>query len=256
LNTRISKNYRLLVKGIYKTVKNSFWVYFDKDYGFYDNGLYYFDKPFKNYYLSNSLSEEEPFSAELLINFIGKKREKWFFSFSFMAHIGMGNTSFGNGFNNDTGIIDESMANPNSWLNGFGRLDGERGFVSKLNYGIFIFKNFSIGLNLKYRDGNPFTFMKMSNEHNQWVIYYKTIKGENKEGKKGGPREDYLADINLKFNYNINFSKINLNFSLSFFNILDVGYELSERVFTEEKDRLAAELQIPRSIRLSLAIDF
>lgn len=256
LNTRISKNYRLSVKGIYKTVKNNFWVYFDKDYGFYDNGLYYFNKLFKNYYLSNSRLEDDPFSAELLINFIGRKREKWFFSFSFMAHIGMGNTSFGNGYNNDTGILDESMANPNSWLNGFGRLDGERGFVSKLNYGIFVFKNFSIGLNLKYRDGNPFTFMKMSNRYNQWVIYYKTIKGENKEGKKGGPREDYLADINLKFNYKINFPKINLNLSLSLFNILDVGYELSERVFTDEDDRLAAELQIPRSIRFSLAISF
>jgi len=256
LNTRISKNYRLLVKGIYKIVKNNYWVYFDRDYGFYDENLYYFDKPFKNYYLSNSLLKDEPFSAELLINFIGKKKEKWFFSFSFMAHIGMGNTSFGNGFNNDIGIIDESMANPNAWLNGFGRVDGDRGFVSKLNYGIFLSKNLSIGLNLKYRDGNPFTFMKMSDKHNQWVIYYKTIKGENKEGKKGGPREDYLADLNFKLNYSLKLAGTHIDLSLSAFNILDVGYELSERVFTDERDRLAAELQIPRSMRFSINISF
>jgi len=259
LNTKLSKNYRLFVKGMYKRIKNSFWVNFDKEYGFYkggNEGLYYFDKPFKDYYLTNSTLEDDPFSLQLLINFIGKKEQKWFFSFSFLAHMGMGNTSFGNGYNNDIGIIDESMANPNTWRNGFGRLDGERGFVSKLNYGLFLFKNFSIGLNLKYRDGNPFTFMKMSNDYNQWVIYYKTIKGEDSKGKKGGPREDYLADVNIKINYKFNVDRFEFNLGFSFFNIFDVGYELSEMVFTDEDDRFAAELQIPRSIRLSLSVKF
>ena len=259
-NTKLSKNYKFIVKGILKRVKNSFWVYFDKEYGTYDDSsgtnLYYFEKPFKDYYLSNSLLEQDPFYAQLLINFIGKKTDKWSFSFSFMAHMGMGSTSFGNGYNNDIGVIDESMANRNTLINSYGRVDGDRGFVSKLNYGLLISKNLSMGLNIKYRDGNPFTFMKMSNAHNQWVIYYKTIKGEDKKGQKGGPREDYLAEINLKFNYKLRISNLNLNMGLSFFNILDVGYELSERVFTNEKDRLATELQIPRSIRLTLSVKF
>ncbi len=260
LNTKLSRNYKLLIKGIYKKMKNSFWVYFDKEYGSYNDisgsDLYYFDSPFKDYYLSNSLFEDDPFSLQLLINFIGRKENKWFFSFSFLAHMGMGNTSFGNGYNNDIGVIDESMANPNTWLNAFGRLDGERGFVSKLNYGLFLTRNLSVGLNLKYRDGNPFTFMKMSNDFNQWVIYYKTIKGEDSKGKKGGPREDYLADVNIKLNYKFNLNKFEFNMGLSFFNIFDVGYELSEMVFTDEDDRFAAELQIPRSIRLSLSVKF
>jgi hypothetical protein len=42
---------------------------------------------------------------------------------------------------------------------------------------------------------------------------------------------------------------------LSFFNLLDFGGELSENVFSDESERLANELQLPRSLRLGIVLE-
>ena len=260
ISTRISKNWSLTVKGIYKKIINNFWVQFDQDYGFYVNqegyDLYFFNSPFKNYYLTNEDFEEDPFYAQLLLYLKGGKKDKWFFSFSFMAQIGMGYTAFGNGpGTNDIGIIDESQANPNSWINGYGRLDGDRAFVGRLYFGFYIFKDLFMGVALKYRDGNPFAFINSTYDYNQVVLYYSTIKAEDDRGVKGGPREDYLGDVSVQFNYKFKMFKKDACLSLAFFNILDVGYELSEYVFSGGS-RDAMELNIPPSLRLTFIMNF
>ena len=166
----------------------------------------------------------------------------------------MGETAFGNGAgSNDIGIINESQANPNSHINGYGRVDGDRAFIAKCYAGFYIFKKLSIGISLKYRDGNPFAFINYKKRYDQYILYYETIKAEDKKGQKGGPREDYLADISLRLNYFFKLFNKDAFLSLSLFNILDVGYELSEYVFSGG-DRDAMELNIPSSIRLSFSI--
>ena len=67
---------------------------------------------------------------------------------------------------------------------------------------------------------------------------------------KGGPREDYLGDISVQFNYSFKVFNKDSKLSLSFYNILDTGYELSEYVFSGG-DRDAIELNIAPSIRLT-----
>lgn len=260
VKTRISKQWTLLVKGIYKTIKNNFWIQFDREYGFYEdrNGLdlYFFDQPFQQYQLTNEHFDEDPFYAQLLLHLQGGQSNRWFFSFSFLAHIGMGHTAFGNGpGTSDIGVLDESQANPNSWINGYGRLDGDRAFVGRVYAGVHIMKNLFLGLSLKYRDGTPFAFINTVYDYNQWALYYSTIKAEDDRGVKGGPREDYLSDMSIQLNYRFRLFKKDACLSLAYCNILNAGYELSEYVFSGGS-RDAAELNIPQSLRLTLAVNF
>ncbi len=258
--TRLSKNFVLNVKGIYKKIKNIPRVSFNKEYGFFEShdsqALYFFDKPFSDYYLGSSSYEKDPFYAQFSFDITGRRAQRWFFSVSFMAHMGMGVTAFGNGpGSNDIGILDESQANPNSWINGFGRVDGDRGFVFKNYFGYYLTKKLFLAISLKYRDGNPFAFFNTITGHDQRIIYYKTIKAENEKGIKGGPREDYVADISLKLNYDFKLFNHDATIALSLFNIFDFGAELSEYVYSGGA-RDAMELQIPRSLRLTLNWQF
>ena len=260
LSTRISKRFVLNIKGIYKKIKNSFWVKYNQEYGFYEmhNGhnVFFYNRPFRDYYLSNADMDKDPFYAQLLLNIEGGEANRWFYSFSFMAHMGMGYTSFGNGPGaSDIGIVDESQANPNSLINGYGRLDGDRGFTGKMFFGFHLSRNFFMGVSLKYRDGTPFAFFNTLYEYNQWITYYKTIKAEDKSGIKGGPREDFISDVSVRLNYNFRLFNKEAVLSLSVFNIFDFGNELSEYVFSGGT-RDAMELQIPRSVRLTLSWQF
>ncbi len=255
-STRLSKRWTLNIKGLYKTIRNNFRVKFQEEYGFYEthNGhnIHFFSQPFDEYYLTNNYLEKDPFYAQFHFDIQGRKENKWFFSFAFMAHMGMGDTAFGNGpGTNDIGILAENQADPNTWINGYGRVDGDRGFVAKSYFGFYLFKNLFISTSLKYRDGDPFAFINTLSRYGQQVLYYKTIKAEDKKGKKGGPREDYIADLSVKLNYRFKLLNRDAVLSLTFFNLLDIGGELSEYVFSGGT-RDAVEMQIPRSLRLTL----
>jgi len=258
--TKLSENFTLNIKGIYKKIKHNLRIRFDREYGFTEthNGeqLYFFNQPFSDYYLGSGGYEKDPFYAQFHFNIKGRRAQRWFYSFSFMAHMGMGVTAFGNGpASNDIGILDESQANPNSWINGFGRLDGDRGFVAKSYFGWYLGRKLFLSVSIKYRDGNAFAFYNTTTAHDQRIIYYSTIKAENEKGVKGGPREDYVADVSLRLNYSFKLFNREALLSLTFFNLLDFGAELSEYVFSGGT-RDAQELQIPRSLRLTLGWRF
>jgi hypothetical protein len=257
LSTRLSRTFRFNMKGLYKKIINNFWVSFKKEYGFYENidgkDIYFFSSPFEEYELSNSSFDKDPFYGQLLLQVVGSEERKWYFSFSFMAHIGMGYTAFGNGPSaNDTGILDESQANPNTWLNGYGRVDGGRAFTGKMYFGFYVTKGLFVSASLKYRDGNPFAFIDTYSYYGQRVLVLKTIQGEDERGIKGGPREDYVSDISLKVKYEFKMFGRDAEAFVSLHNLNDFGSELSEYVFSGGW-RYANELQIPRSIRAGLA---
>ena len=112
----------------------------------------------------------------------------------------------------------------------------------------------SLGVSIKYRDGNPFAFLNREFNDNQWILYYSTIQAEDKKGIKGGPREDYVSDISLKLSYSFKLFRKNASLGFSFFNVLDFGSEISEYVFSGG-ERYSMELQIPKSIRLNLSFE-
>lgn len=254
------KNWIFKIKGLYKTIINNFWVAHRENYGFYEevNGreLFFYNQPFQDFTLTNQAFEKDPFYAQFLLQLTGGEKDRWIYSFSFLAHIGMGTTMFGNGPGaNDYGLIHESQANPNSWINGHGRLDGDRGYMAKMFFGWYWLKNLFLSVSLKYRDGDPFAFFEHLNQYEQWVIYYQTIKAEDDRGVKGGPREDYVADISLKLSYNFRLFNRKAVVAISFFNWFDSGSELSEYVFSGGS-RDAVELQIPRSMRFTFSYQF
>jgi len=116
-------------------------------------------------------------------------------------------------------------------------------------------KDLFLGMNIKYRDGTPFAFIGSYYDHNQCVLYLETIQAEDKKGIKGGPRKDYLTDVSLKLSYGFRLFDWDVNLFGSVFNFLDFGSELSEYVFSGGK-RYSNEMQIPRSVRAGIKIEF
>jgi len=260
LTTRLSTHFSLHVKGLYKKIRQPLWAYFAESYGHYEavdgRDYYFFDRPFGAFTLGNAAFAQDPFYAQFLVQLQGRKAEHWFFTFSFLAHMGMGYTAFGNGPTaNDIGIIAESQAFPNSWINGYGRVDGDRAFVGKIFFGYYLSKRLFVSASVKYRDGEPFAFINAFKQNDQWIITYQTIKAEDRHGKKGGPREDCIWDFNFKLSHEISLFGKKGRLELAVFNLLDFGLELSENVFTDESRRLANELQLPRSVRLGVEFE-
>jgi hypothetical protein len=260
LTAPLSADWSFSLKGLFKKIDDNFLVRFKENYGFYENVggelLYFFSAPYQDYVLDNDPSSKKPYYTELVFQINSRENTTWFFSFSFCAHIGMGRTMFGNGPGaGDIGLLSESQADPNALLNSYGRVDGDRAYLGKLFFGVALAKNLFLSANFKYRDGTPFAFLDEVERYDQIVITYKTIKGDNEKGLKGGPRKDYLTDISLKLTYKFNLFGWNAEAELSAFNLLDFGSELSEYVFSGGR-RLANELQIPRSLRLGLSMEF
>jgi hypothetical protein len=258
--TRLSSRFHLDVKGLYKKIRRPLWAAFAGDYGHFEEiagrRYYLLDRPATAFELANAPFAKDPFYAQFLMRVHGEKERRWYFSFSFLAHMGMGTTAFGNGPDaNDIGVISESQAFPNSWINGFGRVDGDRAFVGKIFFGYYLAPRLFLGGSVKYRDGNPFAFIDAFQRQGQWLIAYQTIKAEDEHARKGGPREDCIWDFNFKLGYDVALFGKKGRLELSVFNLLDFGGELSENAFSNDKERLANELQLPRSLRLGIVLE-
>lgn len=258
LSLPMSTHWRFELRGTGKEIRDSWTVRYAEEYGSWQEidgqRIYLLNRPPEAYLLTNlEADRQKPQYWQLMFRFIGEKTEKWFFSFSFMAHMGLGETPFGNGpGSNDYLAVSETSADPNSWINNYGRLDGDRAFVAKLAYAIFLTKRLSFGLSAKYRDGNPFAILSARMIEDQLIMQHDTLKGEDQYGNKLGPREDYVSEVNLRFSYRIPIFGGLGSISLEWHNLIDVGYELSEYVFTHI-GRPPMELTIPRSIRLSFS---
>jgi len=254
----LSEKWRFELRGTGKKIDNSWTVRYGEEYGNWferdQQSIYLLNRVPESYVLTNlEESFQKPQYWQLMFRFFGEKAEKWYFSFSFMAHMGLGETPFGNGpGSNDYLALSETSADPNSWLNNYGRLDGDRAFVAKLAYALHLSKRLSMGFSAKYRDGNPFAFLSARIIDDQLIMRNETLKGEDQYGNKLGPREDYLSEINLKLNYRLPLFGGYGCISMEWFNLIDVGYELSEYVFAAS-GRLPKELNLPRSIRLTLS---
>jgi hypothetical protein len=259
LTTRLSPRFQLDIQGLYKRIRRPLWVRFAEEYGHYEEidgqDYYLLDSPADAFVLGNAAFAKDPFYAQFLVRLHGERERRWYVSLSFMAHIGMGYTAFGNGPEaNDVGVISESQAFPNSWINGYGRVDGDRAFVAKVFFGWHLLPRLFVSGSVKYRDGDPFAFIDAFRRDGQWVITYQTIKAEDARGKKGGPREDCIWDFNFKLSHDISLFGKKGRLEMSLFNLLDFGGELSENVFSGG-ERLANELQLPRSLRLGIELE-
>lgn len=255
----LSKTFDLSIKGLYKRIDRNLSVRYKDDYGFTEDvggtPFFFTDTPVREFVLENAASSKKPFYAQILLQISSRPNGRWFFNMSLLAHMGMGRTVFGNGAGaNDIGLLGESLADPNAAINGFGRVDGDRAYLAKINFGFVLFKDLTLGADLKYRDGTPFAFFDSFVRNGQRVIVTRTIKGENEKGIKGGPRKDYLSDVSLKLAYAFTLFGLPASADATLFNLLDLGSELSEYVYASR--RFANELQLPRSFRFGLTFAF
>jgi len=254
-STPISRKWTFDLRGMLKRFRGLLSVDYAGAYGHLETiderQVYLFDDPITAYTLKNLDFEDDPFYALLRFTFRGQGKG-WLFSFSFMAHMAMGDAPFGNGpVSNDMGTLSEWQAGFNANTNAFGRLDGDRAFVARIYTAFNLTRNLTLGLTMKYRDGNPFAFIDALESGDQRVLLLQTIRAEDRYGQKGGPREDYLSDCSVQLTWRLRLLGADARISAAVFNLLDFGSELSEYVFSGGS-RDAMELQIPRSMRISL----
>jgi len=255
LSTPMSTHWTFDVRAMLKRFRGLLTVDYAEPYGHLQTvdqrTVYLLDRPVLAYSLQNSTFAEHPFYAQLRFTFRGQGKG-WLFSFSFLAHMGMGSAPFGNGpVANDLGTLSEWQAGPNARANAFGRLDGDRAFVARLFTVFNLTRKLSFGLSMKYRDGNSFAFIDTVEAEGQRVLLLQTIRAEDRYGRKGGPREDYLSDFSVQLTWRLRLLGADARLTAAVFNLLDFGSELSEYVFSGGS-RDAMEMQIPRSMRLSL----
>ena len=217
---------------------------------------YFFDRPFTAFELGNAAFAKDPFYAQFLIQLQGQKAERWFFSFSFLAHMGMGYTAFGNGPTaNDIGIISESQAFPNSWINGYGRVDGDRAFVGKIFFGYYLSQRLFLSASIKYRDGNPFAFINAFKKKASGSSPTRPSRPRTSTARRAVPGR-IASGISISSSVMRSLcsaKKAGWNCRCSTFWIS--ACELSENVFSDESRRLANELQLPRSLRLGVVLE-
>jgi len=255
---RLSSVWRLGLQGLLRRERNGLWVTADREEGVTQSvdgvPVFFSTGAPGQFILGNRAFGRDPFYGQFLLDLTADRPGRWMFHFSFMAHLGMAETPLGNGPTADARSIGEAMADPNVRTFAFGRVDGDRAFVLRV-YGIrHLSSRVSLSASLKYRDGTPFAFLAVARSAEGAALYPLTIKGEDEHGKKGGPREDCIWDLGLAVHWRFTMAGRSCRLSLQGFNLLDPGSELAEDAFAGNLRR-ALELELPRSLRLSLEVD-
>jgi len=239
----------------------------DSSFYFMGSGLQeYLLVPFNPDYIEISdqgnFMENSPFGKGYTLKYqiAGKKL---FFSASWTAIMVFGYSALGNGINhNYIGVLSESLANPNTQINNTGRMDADKAYIARLLLSYNISEKFSCVFQLKYKDGQPFSFfetqLKTDSSGNQIAIRSEKPKGDNPftEGYSGA-RKDAHFNTELRLVYNTKLSGHNIQAIINIYNIYDFGTELAEYSFSPEKtDRFVLELNTPRGIIIGLKYSF
>ena len=197
--------------------------------------------------------------------------KKVFFSLSWQSYLMSGLSALGNGVqSNNIGILSESTANPNTFLNekntegayrASGRVDQDRSFIARIQLGYNITPCWGIHLNGKFKDGTPITnFRTLSYTDNpgntQLAIWNADTKGINLSAYHFGKRKDAFFNIDVRLRYRGYVRQVPLEAEVMCYNIYDFGTELFEFNFDEDmgRARRAMVLNIPRGMIFALRI--
>ena len=197
--------------------------------------------------------------------------KKVFFSLSWQSYLMSGLSALGNGVqSNNIGVLSESTANPNIYLNEkntsgkhrlAGRLDQDRSFIARIQLGYNITPNWAIHLNAKFKDGTPITNFRTLADvdekgNTQLAIYNADTKGINLSAYHFGKRKDAFFNIDLRLRYRGHIRQVPLEAEVMCYNIYDFGTELFEFNFDEDmgRARRAMVLNIPRGMLFTLRV--
>ncbi len=278
-----SNDFYVSIDSQFRSFLNLFWVRAQSPNSYtsysYDNQtLYYISDPDISYVLTNFSNAinwliennfisanyfddipeflRNPFYLGILFS-IGKKSENFIINASFWAYMVVGITALGNGiFEDEVGIISENLADPNLFIHGIGRMISDRSYVFKFNIAYKIFDSIWLSLVIRYRDGQPFTFFYESETPNNYLNFYNQyMPGDNPFTGQMGSREDCIWDLNFDISGDFFIFGKNFHFSLIFYNILDLAFELVEDVFNVGH-RQPLELQTPGTISFQISVNF
>ena len=256
-------------------------------------GLYYWREGEKYYtvgtqplhLMSETLGGRTPYymSNVAKYSYTGKK---WFVSLSWQSYLMAGLSTIGNGpLHNNIGVLAESSANPNAYkvaregklpYQGNSRLNQDKSFILRLQVTYNACKYFSVSLNGKFKDGQPFAnFIAeplATNGYTQVAIWNDDAKGINMANKFFGKREDAFFNFDLRMTGRWWIKQIPFQLDVTCYNIYDFGTALTEYVFDKydhptypywtndrgmqsmHESRTSMSLCIPRGLLMTLRV--
>ncbi|MBE6325365.1 MAG: hypothetical protein E7074_10435 [Bacteroidales bacterium] len=245
------------------------------DYGYYDEGIYYYDTRQANYQVVN-MQNSDLFPDHVLINnpFWLSNVAKYslqskhvFFSISWQSYWLTGVSALGNGpLQNNLNALSESTANPNILLNQenpgqyrmLGRLDQDRSFIARMQLGWNINDHWSLSVTGKFKDGTPFSSFAYARSGSQIALYNVTTKGINLIDNHFGRRKDAFFNFDIHARYRTLIKGVPFAVEATCYNVYDFGTELVEYTFESQLtgglQRRAFQLNIPRGVILSLTV--
>lgn len=186
------------------------------------------------------------------LNLIKKFSERFTFFLSLTATQADGETNPGNTeWENDDGLIGSLFDNPNTLINGKGRVRFDRAYTGRLGFNYLAPYGIRIGCIIKYYDGQPFARKIIIEGLNQGPFYIQAHP-------RGVARYEYNRTIDIRIEKIIRINKSRLRLILDGFNILNRGFATEENEWTgpEFPLRYATEIQSPRVFRLGLSYEF
>ncbi|MFY0652507.1 MAG: hypothetical protein JXQ96_10760 [Cyclobacteriaceae bacterium] len=197
-----------------------------------------------------------PFYGGLTLN-LEKKTPKTYFYVSATAYEVVGLSPMGNGvLTNNLGVLSESQANPNTYIENLGRLDPDRAYIVRIYYHQEIGKRWKFAFQVKYKDGQPVNRnvfdLNTNASGNQFAFWNDDIKGINPFTGQFGVREGGFWNYELKFQYDTRLFDHRAVIDLNIYNIMDVATPLNNYNFPEPDAQYALEFQIPRGALLSV----
>ena len=217
-----------------------------------NNGLYYWKEGEKYYtvglqpmhLMSGTVGGRTPYYMSNVAKY-AYTGKKWFVSLSWQSYLMAGLSTLGNGpLHNNIGVLAESSSNPNTYVvaregnmpyQGNSRLNQDKSFILRLQVTYNPCEYFSISLNGKFKDGQPFAnFIAQScdvNGHQQVAIWNDDAKGINMANTFFGKREDAFFNFDLRMTGRWWIKDIPCQLDITCYNIYDFGTALTEYTF-------------------------
>jgi hypothetical protein len=260
---------------------------------FEKDGLYYWREGEKQYtvgvqpkdLMSGTLGGRTPYymSNVAKYSYTGKK---WLVTLSWQSYLMSGLSTLGNGpLHNNIGVLAESSANPNIYrvsregdelYQGNCRLNQDKSFILRLQVTYNPCKYFSVSLNGKFKDGQPFSnFIAepyTNGTHHQVAIWNDDAKGINMANQFFGKREDAFFNFDLRMTGRWWIKDIPFELDVTCYNIYDFGTALTEYTFDKydyptypywtidrgmesmHESRTSMSLCIPRGLLMTLRV--
>ena len=220
--------------------------------------------------LSDQVGKRTPYLLSNIIRYTYNGR-KWFVQLSWQSYLMSGFCALGNGpLSNNIGILSESTTDPRTHQTvafsdrsnqGTGRLNQDRAYIARLQVTYNACKYFSIGLNGKFKDGQPFTNFEVQTQtdgsQTQATILPYDARGINTANQAFGKRKDAFFNFDLRATGRWWVREIPMSLEVQCYNIYDFGTALTEYTFDRGTDipaRTTMSMCIPRGLLFTLRI--